>query len=327
MDVTSRRGFLKIAAAGAAGAALTPALGRAAGKTVTLLHESSFIPPFDEYMKNVLAPAYEKETGVKIVYEIISVGSSPARIASISETGTGADITMNLTLIPFLYDEKYADVGDIAEEMGKEQGGWYPAAREMAVVNGKWKAIPFCSIGQLMNWRSDWFAEVGFKEFPETWDELYEAGKKLKAKGHPFGFELGHGFGDNHGWLYPLLWSYGAHEVSRRRQDDHDRFRRDRARRRFRPEILPGYDVRGRARLDRPEQQQGVDGRADLLHQQCREHSLVCKGEFSRDRQGHPAIAEPGRTEGPLPFSWRDQPFDLQFLSRRRKKRTTSCGG
>src|SRR5690349_7625736 len=61
-DVTSRRGFLKIAAAGAAGSALTPAFGRAAGKTVTLLHESSFIPPFDEYMKNVLAPAYEKET-------------------------------------------------------------------------------------------------------------------------------------------------------------------------------------------------------------------------------------------------------------------------
>ncbi|MGH7059154.1 MAG: ABC transporter substrate-binding protein, partial [Stellaceae bacterium] len=46
-----------------------------------------------------------------------------------------------------------------------------------------------------------------------TWDELYEAGKKLKAKDHPFGFELGHGFGDNHGWIYPLMWSYGAHEV------------------------------------------------------------------------------------------------------------------
>src|SRR6267154_4490481 len=29
----------------------------------------------------------------------------------------------------------------------------------------------------------------------------------------PFGFELGHGFGDNHGWLYPLLWSYGGREV------------------------------------------------------------------------------------------------------------------
>jgi len=81
------------------------------------------------------------------------------------------------------------------------------------MVNGKWKVIPFSNIGQLMNWRTDWFAEVGFKKFPETWDELYEAGKKLKANDQPFGFELGHGFGDNHGWIYPLLWSYGGHEV------------------------------------------------------------------------------------------------------------------
>jgi multiple sugar transport system substrate-binding protein len=64
-----------------------------------------------------------------------------------------------------------------------------------------------------MNWRTDWFKEIGITKFPDTWEELYEAGKKLKAKDHPFGCELGHGFGDNHGWLYPLLWSYGGHEV------------------------------------------------------------------------------------------------------------------
>jgi multiple sugar transport system substrate-binding protein len=80
-------------------------------------------------------------------------------------------------------------------------------------VDGKWKSVPFCNIGQLMNWRTDWFKEVGVTKFPDTWEELYEVGKKLKAKGHPFGFELGHGFGDNHGWMYPLLWSYGGHEV------------------------------------------------------------------------------------------------------------------
>ena len=81
------------------------------------------------------------------------------------------------------------------------------------IVNGKWKALPFGNIGQLMNWRMDWFSEIGVKEFPETWDALMEAGTKLKKAGHPFGFELGHGFGDNHGWLYPLLWSFGAREV------------------------------------------------------------------------------------------------------------------
>ncbi len=79
--------------------------------------------------------------------------------------------------------------------------------QEAVVVNGKWKAIPFGNVGQLMNWRTDWFAEVGIKDFPDTWDGLLEAGIKLKKADHPFGFELGHGFGDNHGWLYPLLWS------------------------------------------------------------------------------------------------------------------------
>ena len=213
MGSTSRRDFLKITAAGAASAALLPRAGMAADKSITLLHESSFIPAFDAYMKDTIAPAYEKATGVKVSYETTSVGSLPTRVSTITETGTGADITMDILLTPFLFDEKFDDLTDLADEIGKKQGGWYDVAKEAAVVNGKWKALPFSNIGQLMNWRTDWFAEIGVKKFPDTWDELYDAGKKLKAKGHPFGFELGHGFGDNHGWLYPLLWSYGGHEV------------------------------------------------------------------------------------------------------------------
>jgi multiple sugar transport system substrate-binding protein len=179
-----------------------------------VLHESSFIPPFDQYIKTTLAEAYEKETGVRIVYEVTAVGSLPTRISTITETGTGADITMNGLLGVIQFGDKYLDVTDLATQIGDKNGGWYEAAREAVLVDSKWKAVPFSNIGQLMNWRTDWFAEVGVKTFPETWEELYEAGKKLKAKDHPFGFELGHGFGDNHGWLYPLLWSYGGAEVA-----------------------------------------------------------------------------------------------------------------
>ncbi len=213
MDVTSRRGFMKLAGLGAMGAAIGPLPASAATKSLTMLHESSFIKVFDEYFQKNLAPAYEKETGIKVNYELTSVGSLPTRISTATETGSGADVTMIFLLYPFLFADKLQDVSDIAEEAGKKQGGWYDVAKEAAVVNGKWKAVPFSNIGQLMNWRTDWFAEIGVKKFPETWEELYEAGKKLKAKDHPFGFELGHGFGDNHGWIYPLLWSYGGHEV------------------------------------------------------------------------------------------------------------------
>ena len=213
MHAATRRRFLELAGLGAAAAAIGPRPAGAQGKSLTVLHESSFIKTFDEYFQKTLAPAYEKQTGIKVNYELTSVGSLQTRISTIAETGSGADVTMTFFLLPFLFDEKLLDVSDIAEEAGNKQGGWYDSAKEAAVVNGKWKVIPFSNIGQLMNWRTDWFAEVGVKKFPETWEELYEVGKKLKANDHPFGFELGHGFGDNHGWIYPLLWSYGGHEV------------------------------------------------------------------------------------------------------------------
>src|SRR5260370_28627284 len=136
-------------------------------------------------MKKARAQDYEKETGVKIVYELTSVGSLPTRMTTITETGSGADVTMSFLLLPFLFADKLLDVTDIAEDIGRKQGGWYDAAREAAVVNGKWKAIPFSNIGQLMNWRTDWFAEGGVKKGPGTWGEFYGVGKKLKAKNHP----------------------------------------------------------------------------------------------------------------------------------------------
>src|SRR5712692_3066848 len=210
----SRRDVLKISALAGIGTLIGGGPGQAAPKKLTLMHESSFIPPYDAYVKNTLAPAYEKLTGIKVDYEVVSVGSLLTRVTTAAENASGPDLTAIGFNWAFLFDDKFVDVSDIALEIGKESGGWYESAQEAVVVGGKWKAIPFGNIGQLMNWRTDWFKQAGYDKFPDTWDELLEAGIKLKKAGHPFGFELGHGFGDNHGWLYPLLWSYGGTEVA-----------------------------------------------------------------------------------------------------------------
>src|SRR4029453_3696644 len=120
----SRRGFLKLAALGTVGAIVGPRQAPAATKSLTILHESSFIKTFDEYFQKTLPPTHQKETGIKVNYELTSVGSLPTRISTITETGSGADITMTFLLLPFLFDEKLLDVSDIAEEAGKKQGGW-----------------------------------------------------------------------------------------------------------------------------------------------------------------------------------------------------------
>ncbi len=209
----SRRDFIKLTALGAAGTLAGPSIVRAAPKSLTMMHESSFIPPYDAYFKNKLTAAYEKATGVKVNYEIVSVGSLLTRVTTAAENGAGPDMTQIGFNWAFLFNEKFVDVTDIAAEIGKESGGWYPTGAGSCRGRRQVEGDPFGNIGQLMNWRTDWFKEAGYEKFPETWDELLEAGIKLKKNGHPFGFELGHGFGDNHGWLYPLLWSYGAREV------------------------------------------------------------------------------------------------------------------
>jgi multiple sugar transport system substrate-binding protein len=213
--MTTRREFLTVTAGAVAGAALTPRQAVAAPKAMSVVRESSFIKPFDDYFAKTLLPEYEKLTGIKMSYEATSVGGMLTRLTTIAETKSGPEIAMTGLNQPHLFDNSLVDVSDVAAGIGKQLGGWHENVLEVVVVNKKWKALPWGNIGQLEVYRTDWFKEVGVTKFPETWEDLLAAGRLLKKKGHPFGFELGHGFGDNHGWLYPLLWSYGGREVDR----------------------------------------------------------------------------------------------------------------
>src|SRR5438552_11970573 len=212
--MTSRRDFVTVSLA-AVGGALAPRWAGAAPKAMSIVRESSFIKPFDDYFAKTLLPEYEKLTGIKMSYEATSVGGMLTRLTTIAETKSGPEIAMTATNQPYLFDNSLVDVSDVAGEIGKQLGGWHENVLDVVVVNKRWKALPWGNIGQLEVYRTDWFKEAGVSKFPDTWDDLLAAGRMLKKKGHPFGFELGHGFGDNHGWLYPLLWSYGGREVDR----------------------------------------------------------------------------------------------------------------
>jgi multiple sugar transport system substrate-binding protein len=213
--MTTRRDFLTITAGALAGATLGTERAGAAPKAMTVVRESSFIKPFDDYFAKTLATDYEKATSIKIHYEAVSVGGMLTRLTTIAETKSGPEIAMTALNWPHLFDPSLVDVTDLANEIGKKIGPWHDNILDAVVVNKKWKALPWGNIGQLEVYRTDWFKEAGVNKFPDTWEDLLAAGRLLKKAGHPFGFELGHGFGDNHGWLYPLFWSYGGREVDR----------------------------------------------------------------------------------------------------------------
>jgi multiple sugar transport system substrate-binding protein len=211
----SRRDVLTIVTAGTAVHAIRGAApARAAEANLSFLRATSPVPAFDAYFTTILAPSYEKHTGIKITGELLGPDKLRQRVALAATSGIGPDIALSLSDCSFRHPDAFADLTEIAGQIGGESGGWHDAAKEVAVIDGKWKSIPFGNVGQLMNWRMDWFHQAGFEKFPESWDELLHVGTTLKQAGHPFGFVLSGSSADSQGWLYPLLWSFGGREVA-----------------------------------------------------------------------------------------------------------------
>src|SRR6266700_2170135 len=211
----ARRRVLTLSASGSLAAILAsgraPAL--AQETTVHWLRWADFVPASDVLLKGPITQECQKATGITLKVETINANDLQARITSAIQSGTGADIIMAIGNWPQLYAESLADSSDLAEEIGKPEGGYYDICRQVATVGNKWIGVPWTVGGGLIAYRKSWLQEAGYSTFPETWDKFRDAGKKLKAKGRPIGQTAGHTFGDAPGWWYPFLWSFGGKEV------------------------------------------------------------------------------------------------------------------
>ena len=198
-----------IAAILAAGRA--PAFAQAA--TVHWLRWADFVPASDVLLKGEITAECQKALGIKLTVETINANDIQARVTSSIQSGAGADIVNLLNNWAHLYVESLAEVDDVAEELGKAQGGFYDSAKQAAHDGKRWLAVPYNTVGVQIAYRKSWFDEIGYTKFPQTWDEYRDAGKKLKAKGRPIGQTLGHTFGDAPNFAYPFMWSFGGKEV------------------------------------------------------------------------------------------------------------------
>ena len=210
----NRRKFLQYSGAGMAGilaAHRAPVFAQA--NTVHILRWNDFVPAADKVLREVYAPEVQKALGIKLNVETINANDIPARATSAIQSGNGPDIIMLLNNYPHLYSSAAVDVSAVAEEVNKSGGGIYDSAKQLNHVGGKWVSMPWSMVPALIAYRKSWFDEVGAKEFPKTWQQYHEVGKKLKAAKHPIGQTLGNTFGDAPTFTYPLMWSFGGQEV------------------------------------------------------------------------------------------------------------------
>jgi multiple sugar transport system substrate-binding protein len=240
MSKVSRREFLRYAGIGGAGLVLTACGATPAPETVIqtvevekvvekvveataapdmkyggsleMILRHSFIPEMNAIQENQLAQwgaAHDVEMSVS------SPGEWREMIAAAIESKTG-DIGETFQEEALIYGDALADVSDICEELGSKYGGWYELAEKVGKdSNGVWRTIPRAFTAHLVNYRQDFFTEVGYPEGCKTYDDLLDAATKLQEAGlPPVGFTVSQtGPNDSSSWCYSVLWSHGGSEV------------------------------------------------------------------------------------------------------------------
>jgi multiple sugar transport system substrate-binding protein len=218
--VMSRRTVLK-SAAGAAVLCGIPGILQAGqapaypkGTKLHVLTRLNFFPAADTIF---LAQAEEfgKQMGVDVQIERVGQNDIVTRTTAAIVAQGGADIILLHNNTPHLFAGGLTDVSEVAEEIGRQQGGYFDLFRANALVGGRWLGIPHVCLSTAMNYREDWLREAGYSKFPDTWEEFREVGKKLKAMGRPVGQAFGHSENDPNTHCYSLLWSYGGMELDK----------------------------------------------------------------------------------------------------------------
>ena len=184
------------------------------GTKLHMLQEINFLPAADtEFLAQ--AAEYGTQMGVEVTVERIAQNNVPTRATSAATMGSGPDIILIQNNFPLLIAGALADVSDVAEPLGKAQGGYYEISKANAFANGHWLGVPQHVHSWGWNYRESWLREVGYEKFPETWDDFRAMGKKLKANGHPVGQAFGHSTNDPNNYCYALMWCFGGCEVEK----------------------------------------------------------------------------------------------------------------
>src|SRR5438046_5382694 len=141
MRRVTRRRFLQVSGAGAAAAqaggiaaSLTSGRAPAYAQQTTLhwLRWNDFVPASDQLLREKIIPQAQKDLGIKLNIEGINANDLQARITSSVQSGTGPDIILALSNWPQLYADSVADVSDVAEQIAKDQGGYWDLFKVVA---------------------------------------------------------------------------------------------------------------------------------------------------------------------------------------------------
>lgn len=214
----SRRNFVKVTGTGVAAAGLTsaflfPEKALAQQKTLKIVQWSHFVPGYDKWFDNTFTKEWGAKHNTNVIVDHIAIGEINARGAAEVAAKKGHDLFMFLSP-PAAYEKQVIDHREIYEEVKKKHGSPIDLAVKSS-YNPKTKKF-FCFSDSYVpdpgNYRVDLWRQVGYPNGPDTWEQLLDGGKKIRAKfGNPVGLGLSQELDTNMA-MRALLWSFGGAE-------------------------------------------------------------------------------------------------------------------
>lgn len=179
---------------------------------LTMLSWNHFVPSSDERLRIHFAD-FSKAKGKEARVDTMAHLQLPAKHAAEAQARAGHDMWSLGAGEASLYENVLVNLDDLAEELAGKYGGWFDFGKEVTMVNGRWKAIPWYFVSFPMVIRTDLLKDVGEK-VPDTWDDFLRVGIKMKKIGHPVGIQMGHS-SDSRAILRGIMWGFGASEVGK----------------------------------------------------------------------------------------------------------------
>ena len=164
------------------GALAAPMLAHAQGKPAKLVFVGDN-GPWHWCLVEEVAPAFEKETGIKVEFTLLPIDALTAKLKAELNSGTvGIDIiqwtaTYAGWLAPHMEDHEALLAKNAARHPDFDWDDFLPPIRGMASYQGKLLGIPYRVTASILNYQKQLLADTGMNRAPGDWDEFLTACK------------------------------------------------------------------------------------------------------------------------------------------------------
>jgi len=192
---------------------LFPERALAQQKTLKILQWSHFVPAFDTWFDGIFAKQWGQKHDTNVIVDHITARNVNTRAAAEASAHKGHDLFL-FQFSPADYENQVVDLSDVHQEIEKKHGKVIPMARRSTFnpKTNKYFALSDSYVPFPGNYRQDLWAEAGYPNGPQTYEDLRAGAKKIRDKsGQPCGIGLSQD-NDTTSAMHAILWSFGGAE-------------------------------------------------------------------------------------------------------------------